>query len=512
MFSLAFASLWALPMAGCGCDPAPDSEIVYDASTQDRATLDANQSDGSQGEIRDASAIPDSAQTQPDAMVTQEPCRTRITYGSGWFRPDGHQGYDVADGRVTWDGACPVDASGNGYATLSNGWKPFFRGRSCSIALDYSGACENVPTRCGTRIAYGPSWLRADNHPANHDDVGGVVTTSGQCYASGGNSYVELSNGWRPHFSGSQGCDVALRHEQCGGLFVNPVLGENCPDPGVLKDGDTYVMTCTNGSRGVFPIWTSKTLTSWSYVGTAFRTIGNPSWGERHFWAPEIHKVGDKYVIYFSAWAKGGTFAIGAGTSDSPTGPFTDLGKPLLTAPHPGVIDAHYFRRSNGEHYLLWKIDGNAVGQSTPIRIQPLAADGLSLTGSPTTILSNTLAWEGGLVEGAFMIEEGNYFYLFYSGNGYGSTRYGVSVARSTSPLGPFSKLGDKLLGSNAAWSGPGHGSIVRGTDGGWVHVYHSWVAGQVNGGPGRVVLVDRVQGGWPRLRASPSFRSQPLP
>ena len=55
------------------------------------------------------------------------------------------------------------------------------------------------------------------------------------CHASGGNSWALLTNGWTPTFSGDSACDLAFRHVQCGGLFANPVVDTDCPDPGVLQ-------------------------------------------------------------------------------------------------------------------------------------------------------------------------------------------------------------------------------------------------------------------------------------
>ncbi len=163
---------------------------------------------------------------------------------------------------------------------------------------------------------------------------------------------------------------------------------------------------------------------------------------------------------------------------------------------------------------MLWKVDGNAVGQSTPIKIQELTPDGLSLVGSPKTILQNTLSWEGALVEGPWMVEHGGSFYLFYSANGYASTKYAIGVARASSPLGPFEKAGAPILTSAAGFAGPGHGSVLIGPSGDWVHVYHSWLAGKVGQEPRALVLVDRIRwsGGWPSMLAAPSSRSAPLP
>lgn len=451
----------------------------------------------------------------PDAPPP-EPCRTRITYGSAWFRPGGHDAdYDVADGRVTWDGSCRIDGSGNSVATLSNGWEPVFRGASgCIIALDVSGECaEPPPDRCRTRIGYGSSWLRAPGHAANHDDVNGVVTWDGTCGGSGSSRPAPLSNGWVPHFDGR--CELSFRYEQCGGLYANPVVPTNCADPGVARDGDRYVMACTSGNSATgFPLRTSSDLVHWSSAGAVFPSGTRPSWGSGDFWAPEIHRVGDHWVVYYSARSGDGSLALGAAYADDVLGPYTDLGAPLLHDPSPGVIDAHFFEAPDGRRFLTWKIDGNAVGASTPIYIRPLADDGLSFTGSRTQILTNDRSWEGGLVEGQWMIHHEDTYYLFYSANGYATSRYAVGVARSSSPTGPFTKLGDPILTTNHAFGGPGHGSVLRGPSGEWVHVYHSWLAGSIGGSPGRVALVDRIhwRDGWPRMDASPNPRSQPMP
>lgn len=441
------------------------------------------------------------------------PCTTRIRYGSGWMKPPNHpEPYDDVAGLVTWDGSCAVDSAGNAFATLSNGWKPFFEGRSCVIALDAKGDCSPAPGACATRVSYGPAWLPAPNHPAYYDDVPGVLTWDGVCSAAGADSSARLSNGWAPHFKGASSCDLSFRHTQCGGLYENPVVASDCPDPGVLKEGSQYFMVCTGGN---YPIRSSTDLVSWKLEGTVFDPSTKPKWATGDFWAPEIHKVGSKFVVYFSARnAANNALAVGAASASNVLGPYTDLGQPLVNDPNPGVIDAHYFRAPSGEHYLLWKVDGNATNTSTPIRIQALAPDGLSRTGPITTLITNTLGWEGDLVEGPWMIHEGGQFYLFYSGSFYASASYAVGVARASSPLGPFTKLGSPIVVSKPGWAGPGHGSVVRGPKGDWVHVYHSWVGGKAGQPPGRLVLVDRIvfDGGWPRMYGGPTSRSQPLP
>ncbi|MCB9596611.1 MAG: family 43 glycosylhydrolase [Sandaracinaceae bacterium] len=514
--------VWVSLLGACDGDVVLEDAAApmgADASTSDAAGpgVDGGSDLVDAGDTVDAGEDVDAA-TTPDAGSPPEPCATRITYGSAWIRAAGRTSDhdDVAD-RVTWDGVCHPDASGNSYAELSNGWRPYFRGpTACVIALDVTGDCAPAaPDACTTRITYGSSWLRAPGHAADYDQVRGVVTWDGECAAAGGDSATTLSNGWVPHFGGRGSCQVSLRYEQCGGLYANPVLDTSCADPGVVADGDRYVMTCTSGNAAAaFPLRTSTDLVHWTNAGHVFPSGTRPGWGSGDFWAPEIHRVGDRWVVYYSARSGDGSLALGAATATDVLGPYTDLGRPLLHDPSPGVIDASFFEAPDGTRYLLWKIDGNAVGRRTPIYIQPLAADGVTLRGSRTEILSNTLGWEGALVEGPWMIHRSGTYYLFYSANGYATTRYAVGVARSSSPTGPFTKLGDPILTSNGSFGGPGHGSVLRGPSGDWVHVYHSWLAGSVGGAPGRLVLVDRIdwRDGWPHMSASPSPISQPLP
>jgi GH43 family beta-xylosidase len=486
----------ALALVGCA-DGAADVDGGLDGASE--ATGDGR--GGSPLARRDAA---------PDAVA---PCTTQISYGSAWIHPKQAGRTEIAQGDVRWDGTC-VDEGPNSYALLSNGWKPYFQGHSsCALALDHRGGCANVGT-CATRITYGSSWLRAPNHPANYDDVSDHVYGDGVCHATGATSHANLSNGWRPNFSGSTGCALSFRWQECGGLFENPVLPVDCPDPGVLRDGTGYLLACTGGSgTAAFPLFSSPDLVHWTPKGHIFTAGSMPTWATGLFWAPEIHKIGAKYVAYYSARGKDGVLAIGAATAAAAGGPYTDLGKPLVHDATMGLIDASEIT-ANGKPYLLWKEDGNAKGKPTPIHAQQLAADGLSLLGTAVTLITNDRAWEGSLVEAPFMVARGGYYYLFYSANGYATPQYAVGVARATSPLGPFTKAPRPLVVSSDEFSGPGHCSVVDLPNGSSAIIYHAWLAGKIQQGPGRVVLVDEFvyDDGWPLFPLAPSRSSRALP
>jgi Glycosyl hydrolases family 43 len=68
------------------------------------------------------------------------------------------------------------------------------------------------------------------------------------------------------------------------------------------------------------------------------------------------------------------------------------------------------------------------------------SANGLSLLGTPSTLITNDQPWEGAVTEAPFMVDQGGTFYLFYSGDSYANATYAVGIARASAPTGPFTK------------------------------------------------------------------------
>lgn len=290
--------------------------------------------------------------------------------------------------------------------------------------------------------------------------------------------------------------------------FQNPVVPFACPDPGVtLEPGEhpRFVMVCTGGR---LPVRVSDDLVTWTDGANAILPSGKAPWsanGGRN-WAPEIHRVGSSWVAYFTAVNGGNTLSIGCATAPAAEGPFTDCGGPLVEDPL-GVIDATFFEDTDGKRYLYYKIDGNSVGQHTPIYVRELAASGTSFApgSSRVEVLNNDPAtWEGGVVEAPWVVKHGSDYVMFYSGNVY-DDRYRTGVARAKSPKGPFTKKGAPVLGNNAQWVGPGHGSVVsvHGRD---YFFHHAWPAlpnGKNDGTKGRYGLLAPIAwgaDGWPVL------------
>ena len=117
-------------------------------------------------------------------------------------------------------------------------------------------------------------------------------------------------------------------------------------------------MVYAYGTARNVSIMRSRDLVHWERVGTAFTDETRPSFEPKAgIWAPDVTRVGDKYVMYYSMSVWGGewTCGIGCAVADRPEGPFVDKGK-LFRSNEIGVknsIDPFYIEE-NGHKYLFW--------------------------------------------------------------------------------------------------------------------------------------------------------------
>ena len=112
-------------------------------------------------------------------------------------------------------------------------------------------------------------------------------------------------------------------------------------DPSILVDGDTvyaYVGHDTSTEENyIMPDWqcySSKNMKEWTYEGEILSN-SEISWANDKVssQASQVVKYREKYYLYYCTEAKkqyGGGKCIGVAVSDSPTGKFVDIGKPLV--------------------------------------------------------------------------------------------------------------------------------------------------------------------------------------
>jgi beta-xylosidase len=295
--------------------------------------------------------------------------------------------------------------------------------------------------------------------------------------------------------------------------FRNPVMAGNFPDPTAVRIGPEYWAIATRASgQPSPPILRSPDLVHWSLAGYLFATP--PDWSSgRQLWGPWLDRNGDRYLVYYSARKKGGRPCVTVGESSVPIGPYTDHG-PLVCQPR-ASIDPSVVRNVHGRPFLVWKENGDTHPSS--IWVQPLARDGLSLTGTARKIMvGDRSSWEGGLVEGPRIIRRHNWLYLFYSGGrccAPSTCKYALGVARAHSIYGPWRRSPhNPILKSDKSWICPGHGALLQPPSGHWWLLYNGYRA---TGSPnrGREMLLDLVhwsRDGWPYI--TPGSRPQQAP
>jgi arabinan endo-1,5-alpha-L-arabinosidase len=303
--------------------------------------------------------------------------------------------------------------------------------------------------------------------------------------------------------------------------YSNPVFRHDAPDPSIIRaaDGNFYIYTTQSiYSAGVLnlPILKSADLVHWKLAGQVFRDI--PRWvvggpgGD--MWAPHGLLYRGKYYVYYAAREYGtGIMAIGVATSDNPTGPFKDLGRPLRKWEKKNyvAIDPFVFQARDGHLYLYWG------SNSDPLRAQQLTSDGLHLVGKPKVVLASRPSDNGGLIEGPWILPHGSYYYLMYSQGDCCSSHpnYQVAVARSTSPLGPFTRdPNNPILKGNSKFTATGHNAtIADDAQRDWI-IYHARVGGQ-DVTRDRDIMIDPIEwvDGWPSVKSGvPSSGPHPVP
>ncbi|WP_406045421.1 family 43 glycosylhydrolase [Micromonospora sp. NBC_00898] len=328
--------------------------------------------------------------------------------------------------------------------------------------------------------------------------------------------------------------------------YHNPVsagFADTFADPVVIRgdDGLWYAYGTSDplreGEKQAHRVPTARSadLVDWTYVGDAFAPDQRPSWAApgAAFWAPDVRRVGDHWVMYVTVTDTGvsaDTFdtAIGAATAPTPTGPWTFADQPVV-APRPGggggylwTIDPSQFTDVDGRTYLYF---GSYYGG---VSVTELTADGLRAVGAPTLVAVDNK------FEGSYVLRHDDWYYLFASTANCcagPATGYSVQVGRSRGPRGPFvDRDGLRLDASRAGgtpvltqngnrWIGTGHNGFLTDLSGqDWI-VYHAIdradpYLDEPFGINERPMLLDRLDwiDGWPTVNAGAGPSEQPRP
>lgn len=305
----------------------------------------------------------------------------------------------------------------------------------------------------------------------------------------------------------SSASESSVEVEYTNELFSNPTIvttssgtpyRSEVADPSIVKgdDGFFYIFA-TNGV-----VLRSTDACNFELFST--RIIDTPTWWKEIYpdksggfgiWAPDVVKVKDKWIYYYSLSAWGACAGVGYAISDNIAGPYEDQGK-LFSEADIGI--------SNCIDPQVIVDDGNvymAVGSFQGLFLLELTEDGTELLNgvehqkeNKTLIAGKVGPWDGSTYEGSYIIKRDGFYYYFGSAGTCcvnKDSSYHVLVGRSESIYGPYvgsngipltKSGGSKTYGDTVVWAGssgevagPGHNSILVDDKGDcWIY-YHSY-------------------------------------
>jgi GH43 family beta-xylosidase len=264
--------------------------------------------------------------------------------------------------------------------------------------------------------------------------------------------------------------------------FTNPIARRGA-DPWVLRHADSYLY-CFSRSGSVH-LSRSPRLEEIALAPPV--AVWTPPPGQpysRNLWAPELHRLNDRWYIYVAADdganANHRMYCLERAEAD-PLGPFTLKGK-VSDSSDKWAIDGTVFRHADGHLYFVW----SGWEGDTDVR-QDLYIARLSdpwTISSPRALISRpTHPWETHgrplVNEGPTALQHAGATHIVYSASGSWTDQYclGLLTLTGADPLSPSSwlKRDTPVFSGTSSVTSPGHASFTTSPDGlePWI-VYHA--------------------------------------
>jgi GH43 family beta-xylosidase len=284
--------------------------------------------------------------------------------------------------------------------------------------------------------------------------------------------------------------------------FSNPIL-MSAPDPYVMRhtDGFYYFMSTTQAN---LVLRKSATLTGIA-AGTSKVIWTPPASGVNccEIWAPEIHRLDNKWYVYFTASSGGGDASRRINVleniaADPMTGSWVLKGQiNTVVAGLDGTVWTH-----NGIRYFLYAGYGNWPNYGSAVYIARMSSP-WTLTGSQVVLTQPSAAWEnaGGLAvnEGPSFLEHGARMHMIFSAGACWSDDYSLGMLSANATSDPmvkasWTKAGGPVFAKGNGVYAVGHNSFVKSPNGAedWL-VYHGNSAAGQGCGSGRHTRAQKV-------------------
>jgi len=275
-------------------------------------------------------------------------------------------------------------------------------------------------------------------------------------------------------------------------------------DPFVLAVAGGFVAVATNHHGVNVQVRESPDLRSWQSRPDGLPVL--PGWATGGWtWSPSVIERDGTFVLWYVVREpRSGRQAISTALSGDPRGPYTDSssGPAMFQLDQGGSIDPSPFVDTDGQTYLLWKADANALGRPSSLWAQRLSVDGRELEGAAVRIAVHDRRWERPLVEAPSLLHADGRYWLMYSAGWWESAGYGMGLAVASHPLGPYEKLSRHRpwVRSDREGAGPGGQETFVDDNGSVRLAYHAWDPQRVGYAAGgertlRIGYVDMTSG-----------------
>ncbi|GAB3707651.1 hypothetical protein GCM10027592_41990 [Spirosoma flavus] len=275
----------------------------------------------------------------------------------------------------------------------------------------------------------------------------------------------------------------------------NPIFPGWYADPEGVIFGKEYWVYPTYSApyneQIFFDAFSSSDLVNWTKHSRILDSTA-VKWAKRAMWAPAIVEKEGKYFLFFGANDihddKKEVGGIGVAVADNPAGPFKDyLGKPLVGQIHNGAqpIDQFVFKDKDGQYYLIY----GGWGHCNMARLKD---DFTGFLPFPDGTMYREITPKN-YVEGPIMFIRNGTYYFMWSEGGWTGPNYSVAYATSSSPFGPFERVGKILQQDPTVAKGAGHHSVIQipNTDD-WYIIYHRRPLTETDGNH-RETCIDRM-------------------
>ncbi len=230
-------------------------------------------------------------------------------------------------------------------------------------------------------------------------------------------------------------------------------------------------------------LYSSDDLNEWHYEGLLIDAAELPEdvWYKDRFWAPELHHIRGRYYLTFNSRNQSREHrhhhACGVAVADQVTGPYKVLNHDEPLTPWPSN-DLTLFEDDDGKVYAVFN---NGWTDIHHIYVAELDLEAMRLIEEPVKLISQEPGtWDGGGIEGAYVVKVDDIYYMFYSSWTYG---YAVGYATATDIRGPWTKspenplfgalrdrggvrYGKKIEDPEFPYWEIGHNAVFRGPDG----------------------------------------------